>query len=1009
MEPQRSLGIGGRRLGGKNASRQSRLAVTPSRTTLGNPVPMALPRPMTEIPIGKIKAGISMGTPTVNITNTVTREEKQKIIEQSRQMMENVPQHLIEFNQLAIFSYEEITRNGIEITQASDEGAGSVNDPLMGVTDNNKLCGKCQNDYNRCPGHFGYIDLAEKIYHPSYIRTIIQVLNCVCNSCGNLLVNETQIRDHGIDRAHGNLRRKRLEVLCDSLSRDIAICKQGKAEHPCGTRPCAPNPKFITSKVKETRQICYAIKGKRGGKEGAEVKMDVQKVYEILDCISDADAKLLGFENGSHPRRMILRALVVIPPTSRPAIKVDGVERTSGMTELYIKIIKENNNLKNPHISKEDYDLSKDRLCRYIEALIDNTDGKYSPGKYKQFDSIKQMIQGKEALIRGLLMGKRVNYTARTVLGVDPTLKFGQRRVPKLMISTMTQREKINFINREHFQQLLNPPDPNEKPRITTIIPGSGKLKGQTLSVIDKIRYNYQLNIGDEVDRWLQDGDFILFNRQPSLHKQSAMGYEVVIGDEKTLGLHPSDTTPHNADFDGDEGVIHAFQSWDAFVEAATIANVKECIMNAQTSRPIISAVYDTLAASFLMTQELTGEEVLIDPADLDDYISLLTTTDQLSTYPQRLAKHQMNPYSGRALFSLLFPADFNYRKGNVVITDGILIKGTISKDSIGGTSNSIIQVIWKVYGKNRASDFLTDIQYLTNEWYVLQGFSVGLDNCLPNDPDIKHLVNEEIAKAKMAISALGPPPQDPLEYEQYERQVIAHVKSIKSVGDRIIRDLLSTGPELKEAIIEEERKLATARSSNERKRSEERLTRLRERVEIFKENPTINPFRVMAKSGAKGDEFNLAQIMALLGQQFLKGERIKPNITNENRTLPYFAPNSLEIESRGFITHSFVEGLTLTELIFHQAAGRENLMDTAIKTSETGSMHHKIVKALEDVIVAEDGSVRNSYGTIFQYTYGEDGFDAAHLQETKTKTGSVKSFINLDNAAARINSRYGF
>jgi DNA-directed RNA polymerase II subunit RPB1 len=1003
------LGIGGRRLGGKNAARQPRLAVAPPQAPIGNPIRSPLPTPTTLIPIGKIKAGVTMGTPTINITNTVTREEKKRIMEQGRQLIENVPQLIIEYNQLALFSYDELKKNGIEITNASDRGPGSVNDPLMGVTENNQICGTCQADIKMCPGHFGYIELAEPIYHPSYIRTIIQVLNCVCNSCGNLLVNETQLKDFGIDRSHGNLRRKRLEKLCENLPRDIAICQQGKAEHPCGTRPCVPNPKFITSKVKETRQICYAIKGKRGGKDGNEVKMDVRKVYEILDCISDADAKLLGFENGSHPRRMILQALPVIPPAARPENKVDGIARTNGITELYIKIIKENNALKNPHIEKEDYDQGKERLCRYIEALIDNSDGKYSPGKHKQFDSIKEMIQGKEALIRRLLMGKRVNFTARTVLGVDPTLRFGQRRVPKLMISTLTQREKINSINREHFQLLLNPPDPNEKPRITNVIPGSGKLKGETLSVNDKIRFSYRLNIGDEVDRFLQNGDFILFNRQPTLHKQSAMGYEVVIGDEKTFGLNPSDTTPHNADFDGDEGNIHAFQSWDAFVEAATIANVKECIMNAQTSRPIISAVYDTLAAAFLMTQELTGEEVEIDEADVDDYIGLLTTTDQLSTYVNRLQKHQMNPYTGRAIFSALFPADFTYRKGDVIIKDGILIKGTISKDTIGGTSNSIIQAIWKEYGKYRASDFITDVQFLTNEWYVLQGFSVGLDNCMPNDPDIKRLVDEEIAKAKMAIEALGAPPEDPLEHEQYERQVIAHVKSVKSVGDRIIKDLLSTLPEIEKSIAEEEEKLAEAKTADQRKRSTDRLKRLRDQRVKAQKNPTINPFRVMAKSGAKGDEFNLAQIMALLGQQFLKGERMKPTLSNETRALPYFAKNSLEIEARGFITHSFVQGLTLAELIFMQVAGRENLMDTAIKTAETGSMHHKIVKALEDVVVAEDGSVRNGFGIVFQYTYGEDGFDAAYLQDTKTKTGTVKSFINLNSAAGRINARYGF
>jgi DNA-directed RNA polymerase beta' subunit len=408
-----------------------------------------------------------------------------------------------------------------------------------------------------------------------------------------------------------------------------------------------------------------------------------------------------------------------------------------------------------------------------------------------------------------------------------------------------------------------------------------------------------------------------------------------------------------------DEGNIHSLSNLQANAEAAALMNVKGCIMNAQTNRPIMGAVYDTLTGAYLLTQP----NVRVDRDDYDDCLMLITATDSIPTLDERLQEYDVPRLSGRALFSALLPPDFTYDLGDVMIRNGILLQGVITKAHIGTSHNSIVQRLWRGYDVDRTVDFLTDLPFVVNRWLASYGFSVGLKDCLPTDPNHARLIREEFIKAQMGVAAMGAPPEDPLERERYERQIVAIVNTAKDFGARIATQSLTPD----------------------------------------------NALRVMAKSGAKGAEFNIAQITGIVGQQFLRGERLKATLTQGSRCLPYFEPNDLSIEAHGFCEHSFMRGLSPAELFFHQAGTREGLMDTAIKTSETGSMHHRIVKALEDIQVAYDGSVRNANGTIFQYVYGEDGFDAAELQMVKTKTGETASFIDINESVTRINTRYGY
>lgn len=506
-----------------------------------------LPPPTGIVPKGPTLASTTSTTEKCPVTTvsvvarpdldiTVTRREKQELLAQALRSEEALPTLIIEGSLITIFSYEELADIAVcKVNNPASNGPNTVNDTRMGVIEDTKLCATCHKDNVECPGHLGYIEFVYPMYHPLFLRTIVQVLTCVCNSCGGLLLTRQEMKDKGILLASGQRRLQMLEKECKGL-----LCRHKPEE---GSKECRPNPEYLVAKLKDSKQIMYKIPAPRGTKKEEESTRSVTDVEKILNAISDEDAALMGFSNGAHPRRLIMRAIPVIPPNTRPPAIRDGVIWPNPITTMYIEIIKINTALADPKLKEKDRVDKMTDLFFHIEHLIDNTDGKYAPQQNKAFESIKQLVQGKEAIIRGLLMGKRVNFSARTVLSPDPNVKFGQIRIPKAMASTLTQNVTINQYNLGSMTKLLR------DGRITHITPGSGTLKGRRIQVNDTQRKEYALQLGDKVDRWLQNGDYLLFNRQPTLHRYGMIGVEVVLGDQLTIGLHMSYTTPLNADF----------------------------------------------------------------------------------------------------------------------------------------------------------------------------------------------------------------------------------------------------------------------------------------------------------------------------------------------------------------------------------------------------------------------------------------------------------------------------
>jgi DNA-directed RNA polymerase beta' subunit len=919
--------------------------------------------------------------------------------------------------------------NGQDYTDTPD-------DPLLGVLENNRICASCHGSNMDCPGHLGYMTLNVPLAHPLLLRYLVFVLTSHCNDCSGLLVTREFMEQRGLLSMSPEMRLKTLAEICASGNiRCTRYNREAKNKvdipgtlTPSMRRPkakaCNQNPIYEMKNIKDG-QIWVKYRGPKNQEilamlPIASTRGDGNTVETILKFISDEDAKLLGFRE-SKPIDLLLRHLPIIPPAARPIVVHDGEVRPDLLTSAYNDIIKDNDNIR----TAKPQNMPKMIQCLqfHVRHMMDNSSGRYIFSQNEEVYSIAQRIQKKEGVIRGAIMGKRQNHAARSVAGTSSKLRYGQIAVPRSFAKVLTIVEKVNSRNYKRINQLY------KDGIITHVIPYTDELRGQRFRATEKFRngYNdhpgYQLIIGDQVERPIQEGDRVIFGRQPSLHKQSLMGAEIVFWDNHTIGAHMCYTKPLNLDFDGDEISFYVLQDESAY-EAATIASVKNCIMSGQTSKTVVGIVYNSLTSAYLLTQR---DSFQFTEEEFHQGLAKVTLRDAIPTLKDRLQRHKVKPFTGRALFSAILPEDLWYEKGGVVIRDGVLIKGTVSKAHIGAGGNTILQTIWKWYGPNRASDFITDCVFILDWFIEFHGFSIGYFDCVvpPAGKVVTRVIKASAlpSEQKAELDALVATGLATTETQERARKLAEKDRDLKLAIDVIIRK----GPEtnLVKEMVESEMALTQAKinalgdqtedmSIVEREYREKQIQSLvnltagfgqRVGAKLLSEDNAIN---IMGRSGAKGDDTNTAQIVAALGQQYVKGERPAPSLRGERCSI-YARPHSKRIQDRGFVTSSFFTGLELDELYYHSLGVRVGLLDTATKTAETGHMQHRMVKTLEGVVLQEDGSVRNPNRIIFQASYG-DGFDPAQQVHVKSKTGGeVISFIDINEAVGRVNSKFGY
>ena len=657
----------------------------------------------------------------------------------------------------------------------------------------------------------------------------------------------------------------------------------------------------------------------------------------------------------AHPEWMILTALPVPPPPVRPSISVDGSgQGQRGEDDLTFKlgdIIRANQAVLRcevdgtpDHIKHDLMDLLQYHIATYMDNDIAGLDrAQHKSGR--PIKSIRARLKGKEGRLRQNLMGKRVDFSARTVITGDPNLSLDEVGVPRSIARTLTYPVKVTEWNRDKLSEYVrNGPDTHPGARYVI------RDDGEKIN-LKRARDGVTLQVGWTVERHIQDGDVILFNRQPSLHKESMMAHKVRVMPYSTFRLNLSVTSPYNADFDGDEMNLHVPQSEESKSELRNLCMVPLNIVSPQGNKPLMGIIQDTLCGVYKICRRdvfLTRQEVMNVMMWVPEWDGVIPTPAIIKPRPR---------WTGKQIISMVLPRHLNmerieskeddpwipFQDDGALISDGELMFGLFTKKYVGSSAGGVIHIACNEFGSDVAMAFFNGAQRVVNYWLLHNGFSIGIGDTVPDA--------ETVVKIQKAV----------------DDQKL----DVQSITQKAVNNTLEAAPGMTVRQTFESKVMASLNKARDQAGNDTQ--------DSLKD---LNHGVQMARSGSKGTTINIAQMTALVGQQAVEGKRIPFGF--KYRTLPHFAKDDYSAPSRGFVENSYLRGLTPNEFFFHAMAGREGLIDTAVKTAETGYIQRRLVKALEEATVKYDGTVRDSHGNVIQFIYGEDGLDGTHIENQR-------------------------
>ena len=811
---------------------------------------------------------------------------------------------------------------------------GGLMDGRLGTLEPGQKCLTCGNTAARCPGHFGHIEFAEPVLHIAFIDNIYKLLQSTCRSCARLKVPQENLDEYR------RIKDKRAAYAVISQKRipEMIVEKAKKAKE-------CPHCGKTQYELIFTKPTIFVEKADIG-----EHRLLPITIRERFSQILDADLDLMSYDPATaRPEWFVLQVLPVPPVTVRPSIILEtGIRSEDDLTHKMVDIIRVNQRLKEskeagtpPLIVQDLVDLLQYHTTTYFDNEVSGIPQAHHRSG-RPLKTLTQRLKGKEGRFRGSLSGKRVDFSSRTVISPDPNLDLSEVGVPKTVAMKLTIPEIVTSWNIDRMRKLvINGPD--IFPGVNYIVRPDG-VKIRLDFVEDRSIIAETLEIGYLVERHLADGDIVMFNRQPSLHQMSIMAHYVKMLPGKTFRLHPSVCPPYNADFDGDEMNLHVPQSEEARAEAILLMRVQDQLISPRYGGPIIGALRDFVTGAYLLTKDgttLTTQE-FTNLAMLGGY------TDSL---PEPGTTTADGPaYTGKQLFSLFLPKDFNYvitskwskgikgPKNDVVIKNGQLISGVIDKTSIGAEEpESVLHRIAKDYGNAVGKTFLNSILIMVKQFITHYGFSYGFGDLEVPEKD-KQQILDDIQGTYDVVADLT---------EQYENGTLKLTRGMKP-------------EEALEAYIVNELGKARDKAGSTANDS----------LDVG------NAGKIMATTGARGSSLNVGQMAGALGQQSRRGNRLHDGYNN--RALPHYRENDKNPDAHGFVKSNYREGLSALEFFFHAMGGREGLVDTAVRTQQSGYMQRRLINALEHIRLEYDGTVRDPHGHIVQFLYGEDGIDVA-------------------------------
>ena len=848
-----------------------------------------------------------------------------------------------------VYSAEDILKQSvceIRISKVNlDENIEhSVYDPRMGTIQNDVVCVTCGKDVWGCSGHPGHIVLRRPIIHPLFFSHVIMLLKCFCFKCYRFLLDEGHLKLYNLCAFRG--KRRFLEI--------VAKLKKSPVCVHCVV--VQPDYKLLFGEA--SCQHIFQITGLQ-----KKILTGEECLYRFGN-IDDATVTLIGLDPlRAHPKHFVLTVFPVIPTCCRPYVVSDGNVCDDDLTHQLVEIVKNNALL--------------DKAPKYFNNLLFRVQTYFNNSQKKAkhattgrpIKGIKERIAGKEGQMRNNLLGKRTNQSGRTVIGPDPSVGMSTLVVPKIMADILTVPEIICPYNLEKIQAAIDrvrylirdgkklnvemmrfhrgtllqhgdvvyTADGHQKTvhdTKTKLSPGDQIFRaGQFLNNVEYPETKHvQLRVGDVVHRKMRDGDVVMLNRQPTLHKGSMLAFYIKILPVKTLKINLAVAKPFNCDFDGDEMNIHVPQSLEARTELELLSTPRECIISSQAGKPNMTIVQDSLTAAYLLSLD-DRRRPSMSRASFFQHLYAARNADHYGRYAAvcgAMRSRGWEPLNGIGLLSCVIPSDFCFRDRDIEIEDGILVRGVLTKKHLGSTNSSLVKYICNDLGKETCENFIDNIQFVCVSWITSHGFTINAADCL-RTKDVSAIITRCFVEAEGHTRTIRDP-------RIREGKIIQSLSKAKDIGMKIAKEAL--GPD--------------------------------------------NNFVTTVNAGSKGDFFNIAQITGLLGQQTVMDGRIKPVLNNRTRSIPHFPRRATTMEdeykSRGFITSSFERGLDPVEFFFHAMSGRKGVCDTAMATATSGYNMRRIVKLTEDITVHYDGTVRDLTGRRFQTTYGDVGYDPTKL-----------------------------
>ncbi|KZV60964.1 beta and beta-prime subunits of DNA dependent RNA-polymerase [Peniophora sp. CONT] len=864
-----------------------------------------------------------------------------------------------------------------------------VLDRRLGTSDKSAFCETCGLGAVDCVGHYAYIKLVVPVFHIGYFKHAIGVLQVICKTCARIMLDEPtrraflkRFRRPGLE----NVQRMALVKAVNGQARKSVYCPHCAATN--GTVKKAGALRIVHDRYRAKKTADEAERFRASFEPALAAQPELRpyvqrtpleelnplKVLDLFKRMSDEDCELVGLRpEHNRPEEYIWQYLSVPPVSIRPSVNQDGASNEDDLTVKLTEIVFTNALIrtglqKGAPTSQfmEQWEFLQLSVAMYVNSEMPGVPAQMG---MKPIRGFCQRLKGKQGRFRGNLSGKRVDFSGRTVISPDPNLRIDEVAVPERVAKILTYPERVTPFNIDRLKQAVrNGTDVH--PGANYVTQGANGFKkylkfGNRAGVADGLRY------GDVVERHIVDGDVALFNRQPSLHKLSIMCHRVKVRPWRSFRLNECVCNPYNADFDGDEMNLHIPQTEEARTEALQLMDVKANIVTPRNGEPVIAAIQDFITAAFLLTQR----DRFLDRRQFTQVCSYFADAgQQIDLPPPTIWKPQML-WTGKQVFNVLMrptrsspvlvnvetkcnkeqapspsaysprmhsvARDLSPNDGYLVVVNSEIMCGVMDKATVGGgKKKSVFGIIMRDYGNEEAAGAMNRTAKLCARWLANFGFSLGINDVIPgpvlsSKKDL--LVEEAYAKCLDLITLAKKGKLENKPGCNQEQTLEAEISGILSkvrdnVGDICMRELSRCNAPL-----------------------------------------------IMATCGSKGSVINVSQMVACVGQQIIAGKRVPDGF--QDRSLPHFPKKSREPPSKGFVRNSFYTGLTPTEFLFHAISGREGLVDTAVKTAETGYMQRRLMKALEDLTTQYDLSVRNSTGGIVQFRFGDDGLDPACLE----------------------------